>query len=110
MILSNLDAFALLTHREHTNLIWSKKNIMAQIQLFRDSNCSGVASQIIEQDFANLDGFRNDNISSVRIASGEWMLCSDVDYSGVCITIGPGDHNMEGRFNDVVSSLKATIR
>jgi hypothetical protein len=26
---------------------------MAQIQLFRDRNCSGVGSDIIEQDFTN---------------------------------------------------------
>jgi hypothetical protein len=83
---------------------------MAQIQLFTDIDCSGTASRIVDEDIPRLSDFWNDTISSVRIYSGEWMLCSNANYNGVCIIIGPGDHNMNGRFNDVMSSLKATVR
>ncbi len=83
---------------------------MAQIELFTDIDCDGTSSGIVDEDLPNLGDFWNDTISSVRIYSGEWMLCSNENSHGLCIVIGPGDHNMNGRVNDVISSLKATVR
>lgn len=58
---------------------------------------------------ANLsrDGF-NDLASSLVIRSGRWELCSDADFRGRCITLGPGSYRRlrEQDLNDVVSSMR----
>lgn len=45
-------------------------------------------------DLANF-GF-NDRASSVRIRDGRWQLCVDADYSGNCVTLGPGSYRSLG--------------
>lgn len=53
------------------------------------------------------EGF-NDRASSVVVRSGRWELCSDADFRGRCITLGPGSygHLREQGVNDEISSLR----
>ncbi len=50
----------------------------------------------------------NDRASSVVIRSGRWDLCSDADFRGRCVTLGPGSytHLRDQGLNDAVSSLR----
>lgn len=58
---------------------------------------------------ANLsrEGF-NDLASSLVIRSGRWEVCSDADFRGRCVTLGPGSYRRLRDFelNDMVSSLR----
>ncbi|MDT7836730.1 beta/gamma crystallin family protein [Aquabacterium sp. OR-4] len=50
----------------------------------------------------------NDRASSVLIRSGRWDLCSDADFRGRCVTLGPGRYTQlrDQGLNDAVSSLR----
>ena len=64
----------------------------------------------VNDSMANLSsqGF-NDRASSVVIRSGRWQLCSDGDFRGQCVTLGPGEYrNLEAlQLNDRLSSIRA---
>ncbi len=55
------------------------------------------------------NGF-NDKVSSVIVRSGRWEFCTDSDYRGRCITLGPGNYsNMAERgLNDQISSYRVS--
>lgn len=57
-------------------------------------------------DFFNY-GF-NDRASSVSVRSGTWQVCSDANFRGQCVTLGPGDYPALSTFglNDRVSSVR----
>lgn len=50
----------------------------------------------------------NDRASSLVIRSGRWELCSDADFRGRCVTLGPGSyaHLRDEGLNDAISSLR----
>jgi len=49
----------------------------------------------------------NDRASSLRVEQGYWMFCSDADYSGECLTFGPGDYpNLPQELNNRISSAR----
>jgi hypothetical protein len=51
-----------------------------------------------------VSGF-NDRASSVRIEGGYWMFCSEVNFTGECLTFGPGDYaTLPWGFNNRISS------
>jgi Beta/Gamma crystallin len=94
----------------------SKEILMAEIQLFRDSNFLGgsITKTASDNNLKNA-GF-NDALSSVIVTSGTFTLYQDVNFGGysftVCKTGGP---NSDGRYpnpqalagrNDAISSLK----
>lgn len=52
----------------------------------------------------------NDTASSVVVRSGRWELCTDAEFTGRCVVVGPGtypDLNAWG-MNDAISSLRPT--
>lgn len=55
-------------------------------------------------NLANL-GF-NDRVSSVEVIAGRWELCSDADFRGRCMVLGPGRHVLDGSMNDRISSVR----
>lgn len=57
-------------------------------------------------DFFNY-GF-NDRASSVSVRSGTWQICSDANYRGQCVTLGPGDYPALSTYglNDKISSVR----
>lgn len=54
----------------------------------------------------------NDRVSSVVIRRGQWELCSDADFRGRCITLGPGQYPELSRWNlnDTLSSVRPVRR
>ena len=51
-----------------------------------------------------VSGF-NDRASSLRIEGGYWMFCSDANFTGECLTFGPGDYaTLPWGFNNRISS------
>lgn len=41
---------------------------------------------------SNLNGKFNDQASSLRVARGYWIFCSEAEFRGECRTFGPGDY------------------
>lgn len=52
----------------------------------------------------------NDEASSVEVFRGRWQLCRDAGFGGECIVLGPGRHELQGRWNDAVSSVRPVGR
>ena len=48
----------------------------------------------------------NDRVSSVEVMGGRWELCTDIDYGGRCIVLGPGRYNFDKALNDRISSVR----
>ena len=55
--------------------------------------------------------FFNDVASSAVVRNGRWELCSDAEYAGRCIVIGPGTYPelADWGLNDAVSSVRPTV-
>ena len=58
------------------------------------------AADLRERDF-------NDTVQSVRVRSGYWEVCEDVDFRGRCRTLGPGDYASLERLSNRISSVRA---
>lgn len=81
-------------------------NTRGGVMLYRDDNGGGDTRYITQatpnlqqQDF-------NDVASSVEVYSGTWQFCSDANFAGRCITLGPGRHSLVQGMNDQLSSLR----
>lgn len=62
---------------------------------------------VIHQATANLAALNfNDRSSAVEVLGGRWELCTDAEYSGRCIVLGPGRHQLERGMNDRISSVR----
>ena len=57
------------------------------------------AADLRERDF-------NDTVQSVRVRSGYWEVCEDVDFSGRCRTLGPGEYASLERLSNRISSVR----
>lgn len=80
----------------------------ARITLFESEDFNG-RSVPASGNLANLANFGfNNRASSIRIRDGQWQLCTDADYRGNCITLGPGDYRSLGAvgMNNRVSSVR----
>lgn len=78
------------------------------IELYENDDYDGrhLGSNGSQPDLSHL-GF-NDRASSVIIRSGRWELCTDADYRGRCITLGPGSYGSlrDRGLNDALSSIR----
>ena len=78
----------------------------SDIELFGNANFEGVAFGST-RDVSNLGPTNyNDKVSSVIVHAGRWELCSDGEYSGRCIVVGPGRYASLGGMNNQISSLR----
>lgn len=81
---------------------------LADLVLYQDDDFRG-RSFGTTRSVTNLgdNGF-NDKASSVVIRGGSWQLCSDADFRGRCITLGPGRYPSLSSWglNDKISSLR----
>lgn len=57
------------------------------------------AADLRERDF-------NDTVQSVRVRSGYWEVCEDVDFRGRCRTLGPGDYASLEHLSNRISSVR----
>ncbi len=93
-------------------LLLAAAGAKADLVLFQDSDFGG-RSLVTGQSLRNLadEGF-NDRVSSVMIRSGTWLLCTDADFKGQCVTLGPGRYPSlrPMGLNDSVSSLREVDR
>jgi len=48
----------------------------------------------------------NDQISSVRVNSGQWRFYEHANYQGESFVLGTGTWNVPSNFNDRISSLR----
>ena len=56
---------------------------------------------------ADLEDVRfNDTTQSVRVRSGDWEVCEDVDFRGRCRTLGPGEYASLERLSNRISSVR----
>jgi hypothetical protein len=79
----------------------------AEITVWDHVNFRG-ASTVYDASTARLtDVGWNDRISSLRIDSGQWEICRDIEFRS-CRVLGPGDElsALEGGWNDAISSLR----
>src|SRR5215212_6884277 len=64
----------------------------AQITVYKQPNFTG-ADRTFSETVTDLKGTGfNDQLSSVKIKSGRWELCSQPAFKGDCMVLGPGDH------------------
>ena len=61
--------------------IYTQPNFAGQQHAFRGDAASLVHSGV------------EDQASSARIDSGQWQLCTQPDFKGDCMTLGPGDYS-----------------
>ncbi|MBQ0937306.1 beta/gamma crystallin-related protein [Ideonella paludis] len=85
---------------------WSTGNVMGAVTIYEHID-SGGRSLAVNGPMTDLsrNGF-NDSVSSVDIRQGSWQFCSDADFGGRCITLGPGRHNIDALMNDEISSIR----
>ena len=76
--------------------------------LYEGPNFSGRSYVITSNSLSNLGGTGfNDRASSLRVEQGYWLFCSDADYSGECLTFGPGEYpTLPPHLNNRISSAR----
>jgi hypothetical protein len=71
-------------------LLLANRALAADLTLYADDDYRGRAlAVVIDQRELGVLNF-DDSASSVVIEKGAWVLCSDEDYAGRCITLEPG--------------------
>ncbi|QQS33123.1 MAG: peptidase inhibitor family I36 protein [Acidobacteriota bacterium] len=78
------------------------------ITVFKDRNFKG-RSATYRNDVSNLDGTDfNDEISSIRVARGEyWEVCEHADFGGRCAVVSGEEADLrKNDWNDKISSLR----
>lgn len=63
------------------------------ITVYLDVNYGGSSITVSDSIYDLIPRGLNDQISSVRIQSGTWQLCSDVGYRGNCRTLSTGSYS-----------------
>ncbi len=64
-------------------------------------------SRTVRDAVADLEDVRfNDTVQSVRVRSGRWEACEDVDFRGRCRTLGPGEYASLERLSNRISSVR----
>jgi hypothetical protein len=61
-----------------------------------------------KQDHANVTqyGRWNDQISSINVVKGMWEFYEHSNYQGEVMKVGPGGYNLDGPWNDRISSFR----
>lgn len=84
----------------------SRPNAGADIELYLGPNLQGRALGS-KKDVVNLGPTDfNDRIGSAVVHNGRWELCSDGEYGGRCIVVGPGQYPHLGGLTNQVSSFR----
>ena len=68
--------------------------------IYRDVNFAGPAVTVSR---ANPDMRLSWRVTSIRVRSGAWQLCSQPNYRGTCITVDRDDRNLRGQLSTVAS-------
>ena len=77
----------------------------SSITVYENSNFRGASREFIGED-RNLGRTPfNDRISSVRV-QGRWEVCTDAEFRGRCRIVEGEIRNLNGGFNDSISSMR----
>ena len=77
-----------------------------ELTLYSRDDCHG-RSRTVRDAVADLEDVRfNDTVQSVRVRSGDWEVCEDVDFRGRCRTLGPGEYASLERLSNRISSVR----
>lgn len=80
----------------------------ADLTLYADGDFQGRPLNVVI-DMKQLGSLNfNDRASSVVVEKGTWVLCSDEDFSGKCVTLQPGRYGSlkELGLDDAVTSVR----
>lgn len=83
----------------------------SRVEVYTEPDFLGVA-MTIDGDIDSLrnTGF-NDRIQSMRVFGGNWEVCENKDYGGVCQPYGPGDYRrLPPQLDRAISSLRQLTR
>ena len=76
------------------------------IEIFTEPNFGG-RSLASRRDISNLGPTEfNDRASSIVVSSGRWEVCTDGEYGGRCVVLGPGRYPALGGIANQISSLR----
>lgn len=76
------------------------------VVLFENGDFSG-QSMVLQEPVMNLRSVgMNDRTSAIEVHGGTWEFCTDKEFSGHCMLLGPGRYILDARFNDRISSLR----
>lgn len=77
------------------------------VEIFVDSNFSGTTSGVLDQDYAYISDFWNDQISSIKVYSGTWEFFEHANFQGRSFQLTPGEYAwVTDEWNDLISSFK----
>ncbi|MCV2370512.1 beta/gamma crystallin family protein [Roseateles oligotrophus] len=79
----------------------------SSVLLYEHGNYGGKA--VNSRGSANIENLNlNDKVSSIIIRSGRWEFCTDKDFRGRCVILGPGRYgNLDDMgLNDTLSSFR----
>ena len=77
-----------------------------ELTLYSRDDCHG-RSRTVRDAVADLEDVRfNDTTQSIRVRSGRWEACEDVDFRGRCRTLGPGEYASLERLSNRISSVR----
>lgn len=79
----------------------------AEIYVYADATYSGASRHYLgDVENLELEAF-NDRLSSIRVVSGVWTICTDARFNGRCETISGDVENLDlTGLNDRISSLR----
>ena len=76
------------------------------IELFMEPNFGG-RSLASRRDISNLGPTDfNDRTSSIVVSAGRWEVCTDGEYGGRCVVLGPGRYPALGGIANQISSVR----
>ncbi|MEO7741731.1 MAG: beta/gamma crystallin-related protein [Usitatibacter sp.] len=87
-------------------VVAARANPNAHVELFSEPDFGGRVFAA-KRDVSNLGPTDfNDRASSIVIYDGQWEMCTDGEYGGRCIVMGPGRYGQIGGLTRQLSSLR----
>ena len=83
----------------------------AEMTVYKQPNFTG-GDLTLRGDTSNLTGAGfQDQVSSIDVRSGRWQVCTQPDYKGDCVVIGPGEYrSLDQVLNHRIESAREITR
>jgi hypothetical protein len=83
----------------------------AEMRVYKQPNFSGEGLALRGAATNLADAHFQDQISSIEVLGGRWQLCTQPDFKGDCVVIGPGDYpSLEQVLNHRIESIRQLPR
>jgi hypothetical protein len=83
----------------------------AEIVVYERADFRGESRRVTSEVSNMRDLHFNDRVSSFRIVSGAWEICTDADFRGRCEVVDRDTPNLAARgWNDAISSMRPVLR